>query len=84
MLIFALVLSQAELFRRSTGRGCLLLVDDLPAELDGENRGRLLSLLADLPVQALITSIDPVAVMEGGWASVRRFRLECGALLPFE
>jgi recombinational DNA repair ATPase RecF len=37
----------------------LLLIDDLPAELDAENRGKVCELLATLGAQTFLTSIEP-------------------------
>jgi DNA replication and repair protein RecF len=59
MLAFAFVLAQLQLRvdAESAPRSCLLL-DDPAAELDVDNLGKLLALLAELPVQLVITSLS--------------------------
>ena len=56
----ALVLAQAELLSKSSANGMVLLVDDLPAELDQYHRSKFLNCLAELNCQLFITttSID--------------------------
>jgi hypothetical protein len=48
LLVIALVLAQAELYQRHVGDACILLIDDLPAELDADNRVRVMHTLAAL------------------------------------
>lgn len=80
MLILALTMAQAELFRERTGRRCLLLVDDLPAELDSENRQRVLTALSSQAVQCFVTSIDIDLMAVGEWRGAHRFHLRNGEL----
>jgi len=58
LIISALYLAQAALFSEQLDKTCLVLVDDLPAELDAERRSYLLSLLSSLKAQVFITAID--------------------------
>jgi DNA replication and repair protein RecF len=58
-LIGALYVAQIRVFQRYNTRSCLLLVDDLPAEVDQENLQRLCGWLSKLDnVQIFITGID--------------------------
>lgn len=58
-LIAALYVAQIRVFQRYNPRDCLLLVDDLPAELDLDNLSRLCGWLSQLEkVQIFITGID--------------------------
>lgn len=59
MLALAFVLAQLQLRveTQSEPRSCLLL-DDPAAELDVDNLGKLLAVLAELPVQLVITSLN--------------------------
>ncbi|MGH8493121.1 MAG: DNA replication/repair protein RecF [Moraxellaceae bacterium] len=61
LVVCALKLSQVALLH-STGRNCVLLVDDLASELDAEARGRLIDYLATSGAQVFITAIEPEAV----------------------
>ena len=52
----ALVLAQIQLLKEQTGKSSLLLIDDLAAELDDENRKILISTIRSTDVQTFITS----------------------------
>lgn len=58
LLICTLKIAQAQLLEQETGKRCLFLVDDLPAELDAQNRSRVCKLLAARAGQVLLTSIE--------------------------
>jgi len=58
-LITLLKLSQLRVFAETTQETCILLYDDLPAELDKSNRNLLLDQLHELNVQTFITAISP-------------------------
>jgi DNA replication and repair protein RecF len=77
-LVAALVCAQASLYRRHRGRDCVLLVDDLPAELDGERRARLTRALVELPVQIFVTSIEQRDVGIEGWTDPGVFEIDAG------
>ena len=61
LLASALVLSQLRLMKQSSQEGILLL-DDPGAELDVDNLGRFLSVLAELPMQMIVTATFPAAL----------------------
>lgn len=58
ILITALKIAQGFLLRSITGRQCIYLLDDLPAELDRRHRHLVGQLLQELGVQVLITGVD--------------------------
>jgi DNA replication and repair protein RecF len=58
LLVYALKLAQASHYREHTGESCLFLLDDLPAELDYQHRGQVISYLNDLGCQCFITGVD--------------------------
>ncbi len=62
LLIAAMLLAQVSLVNEASDPKCMVLIDDLPAELDSEHRHRFLSLLNSLEVQAFITATDINAV----------------------
>lgn len=57
LISIILLLSQAKLFNQILGEGCVLLVDDLPAELDDKHFEAVLSVLHQLDTQVLLTGI---------------------------
>ena len=59
LLTLALKIGQAEDYQRQTGQSPLLYIDDLPAELDYDNRTRVLKRLLTLQVQLFITATTP-------------------------
>ena len=58
LLVYALKLAQGVHFQEKTGRSCLFLLDDLPAELDYEHRGQVVACLNDLGCQYFMTGVD--------------------------
>ncbi len=78
LLVIALVLAQAELYRRHAGDACILLIDDLPAELDPDNRARVTRALAGLDTQLFVTAIEPGLLDATSWSGARTFRLARG------
>ncbi len=78
LLVIALVLAQAELYRRRVGDACILLIDDLPAELDRDNRARVMRTLAGSGAQLFVTAIEPDVPEAGLWREARTFRLTHG------
>lgn len=78
LLIAALKLAQLQLIQNATGRQCVVLVDDLPAELDKAGRDRLIGLIGTLPAQAFITAIDERMLSTRGLGEVKMFHVEHG------
>jgi DNA replication and repair protein RecF len=66
LVVSALKLAQGRLLELSTGRNCLYLIDDLPAELDSEHRRVFCRLLESMRCQAFITSVEHDA-LAGPW-----------------
>lgn len=58
LLVCALKLAQGYVFSRITGRKCIYLVDDLPAELDGNHRALVVRWLEAMATQVFITGVD--------------------------
>ncbi|HMZ11772.1 MAG TPA: DNA replication and repair protein RecF, partial [Plasticicumulans sp.] len=81
LLVAALVLAQAALYRETCGRPCVLLVDDLPAELDGAHRSRFVERLAATGAQVFVTAIEAAALGGTLPADARLHRLAAGALV---
>ncbi|MDI5919331.1 DNA replication/repair protein RecF [Halomonas sp. LR5S13] len=66
LVVSALKLAQGRLLEQATGRTCIYLIDDLPAELDSEHRRVFCGWLERMRCQVFITSVDPDALM-GLW-----------------
>ena len=58
LLVYALKLAQAAHYQAVTGHSCVFLLDDLPAELDYENRKDVLAYLDHLQCQYFVTGVD--------------------------
>lgn len=80
LLVIALVLAQAALYRRHNGDSCILLIDDLPAELDPGNRARVMQALAEIDSQLFITAIEAKLLDTFAWSEARTFQLADGEL----
>ena len=80
VLAGALLLAQAMHLRRSTGRACVLLLDDLAAELDGSHLGRFQDLVQETEAQVFLTSVE--AGRAGRWPEARMFHVEQGKIRP--
>ena len=80
-LVMALRLSQLQYYTNQTGRSCIFLLDDLPAELDEVRRSEVLSVLAELPLQLFITSTEAELVDLSLWnRGYRVFHVEHGSI----
>ena len=82
LVISALKIAQGKLFSEFSAKGCIYLVDDLPAELDARNRGRVLDVLASINCQLVISSIEPETLTGcfSGASNVGRFHVEHGII----
>ena len=83
ILVCALKIAQGRCFSESVERACLYLVDDLPNELDGDNRAKVLKKLMELKAQIVVTCVDsndlPYSLSEGHKVSL--FHMEHGTIL---
>lgn len=80
LLVIALVAAQARLYRAHHGQACILLIDDLPAELDPDNRQRVMTCLAGLGSQLFVTAIEPDLLDSTDWSASRAHRLTDGRI----
>jgi len=82
LLTLVLRLAQLEDFVEQTKRDCILLLDDLPAELDPERRLMVMSLLATLPLQLFATTTELGHLVTEGWRDHATFHVERGKISP--
>lgn len=59
LLVTALLLAQAGRLIEKTGKPCVVLIDDLAAELDSRHRRAVIDVLHNMHTQAFISVIDP-------------------------
>lgn len=64
LVVSAMKLAQGAFLVRESGLQCLYLIDDLPAELDKENRGRVCRLLSELGGQVFITGTEQEVLLD--------------------
>jgi len=75
----ALRLAQVQITKRSTGRGSVLLIDDVGAELDRDHSHRFFGSLAGTGCQVLATSLEALSLEEFG-AERSMFHVERGRI----
>lgn len=80
MLVALLRLGQAMQFSDKNNRPCVLLYDDLPSELDEENRARIMHILRGMRIQLFITAIEPEQLDLSAWKYKKMFHVEHGKL----
>ena len=78
LLASAMRLAQIAQFRAVRDQTPLLLVDDLPAELDPGHRARLLALLVESGAQLFVTATEPGLIEPAGDQSIKMFHVEHG------
>ncbi|MDH5611534.1 MAG: DNA replication/repair protein RecF [Gammaproteobacteria bacterium] len=79
-LVALLRLAQAQQFTESTGRSCVLLYDDLAAELDATHRKKILDVLVKMKIQLFLTAIESDQIDVSAWQSKKMFHVEQGQL----
>jgi DNA replication and repair protein RecF len=70
LLICAMKIAQGQLLKMERGIESLYLIDDLPAELDENNRVKVCSLLESINSQVFITCVERLA-LENYWTECR-------------
>ena len=82
ILICALKIAQGVHHASCSGDKCIYLIDDLPAELDEENRANILKYVVGLGSQLLITGVDLTSIVNclSDAAEKRTFHVERGTI----
>jgi len=78
MLVAVMHLAQVELAREIVGSEPIILIDDLPSELDNINRSLLLNYLKQMGNQTFITGVENISVGELDFPGV--FHVEQGSI----
>lgn len=86
LTVSALKLAQGLVYSETTGRRCIYLIDDLPAELDARHLGKFCAYLKASGSQCFITCVDPKLLLElwGVTEQGRLLQLENGKLTASE
>ena len=79
-LVALLKLAQSIYYSKCSNLDCVLLYDDLAAELDVTRKELVLSVLADMKVQLFLTSIEASQLDLSPWSEKRLFHVEHGRL----
>lgn len=77
LFVLFLIMAQAHEYKSIKQQQPIMLIDDLPAEFDGEARKRILGQLQCQDLQAFITTTNPES-LENGVEKPRRFHVEHG------
>lgn len=79
-LVALMRLAQAMQFTQSTNNSCVLLYDDLAAELDANHREKILSVLSEMNIQLFLTAIEKHQLDLSAWQVKKMFHVEQGKL----
>lgn len=82
ILVSTMKIAQGFLLSQALDRKCIFLVDDLPSELDHENRTAVLGQLASMGGQIFVTCVEISAVLNSlsGESKLATFHVERGTI----
>ncbi|QAB14167.1 DNA replication/repair protein RecF [Hydrogenovibrio thermophilus] len=80
LFVCALLLAQASLYEKHSGKPVIMLIDDLPAELDAKHRETLLKLLDLLHIQHILTSTADDLIPILNPETARRWHIDNGGI----
>jgi len=82
ILVALMRLAQAMQFTEATNNPCVLLYDDLPAELDANHRQLILSVLSKMNIQLFLTAIEQQQIDLSAWDIKKMFHVKHGKFSP--
>ena len=82
LIVASLMLAQINHIQHNGDHNCIVLLDDLCAELDQKHARRLLTALQALKCQTFITAIEPDQVDLQGWDKTKVFHVKRGTCEP--
>ena len=84
MLVSAMKIAQGLLLSQALDRKCIFLVDDLPSELDHDNRAAILSQLVSMGSQIFVTCVEIGGILDSlpGQPKLATFHVERGTITP--
>lgn len=77
-LVALLKIAQLSVFSQNSDTPCVLLYDDLPAELDQTNQNKIMQILSSLNIQLVISAIEAAQIDCSGWSHYKMFHVEQG------
>ncbi len=82
ILVSAMKIAQGLLLSQALGRKCIYLVDDLPSELDFDNRAAVFRELLSLEAQLFVTTVDASSVLDciAETLEMAKFHVEHGTI----
>ncbi len=80
-LVSLLKIAQLTLFSELSQRRCILLFDDLPAELDDDNLNKIMSILSRLDIQLFVSAIQAHQINCQYWKTYKVFHVEQGEIV---
>jgi DNA replication and repair protein RecF len=80
LLVYVLRLAQARQLGAAGDGQCVLLLDDLPAELDAEHRARIMAVAADVRAQCFVTALAADSLPPPEARSPQLFHVERGCV----
>ena len=82
MLVSAMKIAQGLLLSQALDRKCIFLVDDLPSELDHDNRVAILSQLVSMGSQIFVTCVEIGGILDSlpGLPKLATFHVERGTI----
>jgi len=84
LIAAALLLAQIEHMQHFGGQRCVVLLDDIRAELDQQHATALLEALQKLGCQVLITALEKTQVELSGWQNTKVFHVKQGVCEALE
>ena len=79
-LVALMRLAQAMQFTEASNKSCVLLYDDLAAELDANHRNKILNVLSTMNIQLFLTAIEQNQIDISAWENKKMFHVEHGEL----
>lgn len=79
-LVALLKIAQLSVFSQGSDTPCILLYDDLPAELDQNNQNKIMHILSGLNIQLVISAIDAKQIDYTDWSRYKVFHVEQGKI----
>jgi len=77
----SLLLAQASVFNRYKQEACVILVDDLPSELDLQHRRLFMDLLYSIGGQVFVTATDSSLLQLSAYTEKKKFHVEHGSVI---
>lgn len=78
LIVASLLLAQIDHLQMSSNRKCVVLLDDIRAELDNEHAHALIAALQALHCQIFLSAIEPEQVDLQGWGKTKVFHVKQG------